>query len=407
MNVELSLDTTKVFDELFKLLRHNQIEVIAGSIELLLDQSETSTLISYISKYPKSLRSLLLLIGNDEEILSTNAIKTLINLSQNPNISEELCSNLSAIEYTMDNLREQMRRSTGTPYHCDLNLMLISNLTRSSKGREFFLKKTPKNESLYLPYLLELLYGSNNKEEQEMIINIFNNCTSCEQGRKLITESSIGIEIVNVLSGIFLKMVQKKESCKTIVGIFTHLCIDRECHEFLMKDDCKVIKILCCILYPSRNNKLRYNKSESALSLLENKILHFQSADKYEVQDLSYLSCEVNDNSSKGKEIIDETYELELNEKKIHFFIEENSVGPVNSDTSQNIFDCILVLLSTAKVREYLRSLGLYEILRVWHLYEQDQSIKKGIEDMVHLVVYNEQELAQQDYDIKNSVSII
>ncbi|KAL7067746.1 hypothetical protein ACR3K2_16550 [Cryptosporidium serpentis] len=405
MNVELSLDTAKVFDELFKLLRHNQIEVIAGSIELLLDQSETPAFISYISKYPKSLRSLLLLIGNDEEILSTNAIKTLINLSQNPNISEELCSNLLAIEYTMDNLREQIRRSSGVPYHCNLNLMLISNLTRSSKGRECFFKKTQKNESLYLPYLLELLYGSNNKEEQEMIINIFNNCTSCEQGRKLITESSIGIEIVNVLSGVFLKMIQKKESCETIVGILTHLCIDRECHEFLMKDDCRVIKILCCTLYPSRNNKLlRYKKSESALSLLENKILHFQLADKYEVQDLSYLSCEVNDDSSKRKEIIDETCELELSGKKINFFIEENSVGPVNSNISQSIFDCILVLLSTDKVREYLRGLGLYEVLRVWHLYEQDQSIKKGIENMVHLVVYNEQELAQQDNDIKNSV---
>jgi len=47
--------------------------------------------------------------------------------------------------------------------------------------------------------------------------------------------------------------------------------------------------------------------------------------------------------------------------------------------------------------------MGFYEVLRVWHLKENDAAIRASIEEFVHLFVYSEEELAEQDLEQRAS----
>ena len=92
----------KIFEELFSLLSVKNDEVIRGSIDLLLDQSETESLREFLLGNTKYLRHIILFVGSDICDVSGKAMKILVNLSQYSEISDELCTRLSAIEYSMD-----------------------------------------------------------------------------------------------------------------------------------------------------------------------------------------------------------------------------------------------------------------------------------------------------------------
>lgn len=58
----------------------------------------------------------------------------------------------------------------------------------------------------------------------------------------------------------------------------------------------------------------------------------------------------------------------------------------------------VFFLLGRSSVgRGGLREQGVYEVLRVSHLLEKANELKTIIEEMVHLIVYSEEELAEQD----------
>ncbi|PPS95032.1 Armadillo-type fold containing protein [Cryptosporidium hominis] len=389
-----------VYEELFHLLRDGKDEVIKGSMELLLDQSEMESLSEFLSNNPNYFRSILLLIGNDISSISECALKILINLSQKSEIGEELCRNWSAIEYSMDNLREQIKSNSTVPYHLSLNLMLISNLTRYSKGREKFFDKSRQSKSFYLTYLLECLSNSRDKKEREMIINILNNCTYCSQGRVFLFDSNLGIELLNKVSELMLATSRKDDliMTKSLMSIITHVCLDKNLHTIISKKDCNVIPSLCCLVYPNESHRnLRYRKSSNILSELQNKTIFFDS--KREGTNSNNISFNEFENRNPKKKCggDDEEFTDSAAEDKVSEFIKKNAIGPVNKNISQDVFDCILVLISTINGRTFLRELGAYEVLRLWHLYESKDEIISGIEDIIHLLVYSEDELLQQD----------
>ncbi|KAK9173953.1 protein of unknown function (DUF384) family protein [Cryptosporidium meleagridis] len=389
-----------VYEELFRLLRDGKDEVIKGCMELLLDQSEMESLSEFLSKNPNYFRSILLLIGNDISSISEFALKILINLSQKSEVGEELCRNWSAIEYSMDNLREQIKSNSTVPYHLSLNLMLISNLTRYSKGREKFFDKSRQSKSFYLTYLLECLSNSRDEKEKEMIISILNNCTYCNQGRAFLFESNLGIEVLNKVSELMLETSRKDDlkMTKSIMSIITHVCLDKKLHTIISKKDCSVIPSLFCLVYPNEDHRnLRYRKSSNILSELQNKTIFFDSKCEGTPYDNSSFNEFDNKNPKKKCESYDEEFTDFTGEDKVSEFIKKNATGPVDKNISQDVFDCILVLISTINGRTFLRELGAYEILRVWHLYESKDEIINGIEDIIHLLVYSEDELLQQD----------
>lgn len=401
-NDEINL--SGIYEELFKLLRDEREEVIKGSMELLLDQSETESLSEYLLNNPKYFRSILILIGSNISNVSEYALKILVNLSQNTEIGENLSSNWSAIEYSMDNLREQIKSNSTVPYHLSLNLMLISNLTRYSKGRERFFIKSRKSSNFYIPYLIECLSSPKDEKEKEMVINIINNCTSCNQGRMFLFENNLGIEIMNKVSELIL--ASRKNNLKMIEGmisIIAHICVDRNMHSVIANKDCIVILTLCCLVYPSENYRyMRKKKSNNILSELQNKtILFYSKCEGTSLDCNSFSDFEDKNSQIKDEESDDESIDHN-GENIVSDFIKKNAIGPVNNNISQDVFDCILVLTSTVNGRNFLREIGAYEVLRVWHLYESKNEIIRGIEDIIHLLVYSENELSQQDNILTN-----
>lgn len=405
MEENSEVDLSVIYCELFELLRDKRQEVIQGSLDLLLDQSETEPLSEYLLSNPKYFRSILLLIGSDYPVISECALKVLINLSQKKEIGEELCSGWSAIEYSMNNIREQVKSGSTVPYHLSLNLMLISNLTRHSEGRKKFFVKSRQCRGVYLSYLLEFLSNPREEEEKEMAINIINNCTSCNEGRVFLFENSFGIEILNKISDLLL--ATNKSNSKLIaslMSIITHFSVDKSMHQKITNKKCIVIPVLCCLVYPGDCHKhLRNKKSSNILLELQNKTICFDSSCKNQYSDEDSLNSISNKNSCEKDGMSDNESTDSAKEYTVSDFIRKNAVGPINGNLSRDVFDCILVLTSTIEGRVFLREIGAYEILRVWHLYESINEIICGIENIIHLLVYSEDELLQQDKSLIDS----
>ncbi|KAJ1604315.1 hypothetical protein OJ253_3743 [Cryptosporidium canis] len=395
-NSEINLYT--IYDELFGLLRDKRQEVVQGSLELLLDQSETESLSEYLLTNPEHFRRILLLIGSDYSLISECTLKILINLSQKIEVGRELSSSWGAIEYSMNNLKEQAKPGSTVPYHLGLNLMLVSNLTRTSEGRARFFTKSRQSKGSYLPYLLECLSNPRKEEERGMAINIINNFTSCGEGRAFLFESDIGIEILNIISGLLLAADKSKlKVVDGLMSIVTHICVDKNMHQIITKKHSDVIQILCCLIYPGYSHiHLRNKKSSNALLELQNKTIYFDSRCKTNSRGDSSNDTYNDDSYEEYEEHGNETIDS-VKDDTISEFIRKNSVGPIHENLSKDVFDCILVLTSTPEGRIFLREIGAYEVLRVWHLYESNNEITSGIEDIIHLLVYSEDELLQQD----------
>eukprot|EP01071_Lankesteria_metandrocarpae_P005706 Lankesteria_metandrocarpae@DN4099_c0_g1_i1.p1 len=75
--------------------------------------------------------------------------------------------------------------------------------------------------------------------------------------------------------------------------------------------------------------------------------------------------------------------------------------GPVASEEERwDVYNILLQLCTTEGGRDAMRKQGVYEVFRVWHLLETNDDIKNKIEDIVHSVVYSEQELVAQDTEM-------
>ncbi|PHJ25151.1 hypothetical protein CSUI_001003 [Cystoisospora suis] len=84
----------------------------------------------------------------------------------------------------------------------------------------------------------------------------------------------------------------------------------------------------------------------------------------------------------------------------LHPFVNREAYGPSVGSvlTRKLIIDCFTALASTPTGRNALREAGVYEVLRCVHLLEEENSVvKEGIEEIVHLLVYSEEELKEQD----------
>lgn len=78
--------------------------------------------------------------------------------------------------------------------------------------------------------------------------------------------------------------------------------------------------------------------------------------------------------------------------------VQDRAFGLVNDLYSRRLVaECWIGLLGEARAREFCRRLGVYDVLRMWHLMETDRDILSTCEDIVHLVHFSEEELAEQD----------
>ncbi|CBZ50083.1 conserved hypothetical protein [Neospora caninum Liverpool] len=89
----------------------------------------------------------------------------------------------------------------------------------------------------------------------------------------------------------------------------------------------------------------------------------------------------------------------------LHPVVSRNAYGPAGSALSRKlIVDCFSALALTETGRTSMRESGIYEVLRCVHLDEKNSPVREEIENMVHVLVYSEEELKQQDEDLARSV---
>ncbi|KEP63096.1 UNVERIFIED_CONTAM: hypothetical protein HHA_222192 [Hammondia hammondi] len=89
----------------------------------------------------------------------------------------------------------------------------------------------------------------------------------------------------------------------------------------------------------------------------------------------------------------------------LHPIVSLTAYGPAGSVLSRKVVvDCFSALALTETGRNSMRESGIYEVLRCVHLLEDQTSpVREEIEDMVHVLVYSEEELKQQDEDLARS----
>ncbi|PFH33768.1 hypothetical protein BESB_079840 [Besnoitia besnoiti] len=89
----------------------------------------------------------------------------------------------------------------------------------------------------------------------------------------------------------------------------------------------------------------------------------------------------------------------------LHPVVSRDAYGPAGSVLSRKlVVDCLAALALTETGRVSMRESGIYEVLRCVHLLEDKNSpVREEIENMVHVLVYSEEELKQQDEDLARS----
>eukprot|EP00922_Rhytidocystis_sp_ex-Travisia-forbesii_P037313 GHVS01055600.1.p1 GENE.GHVS01055600.1~~GHVS01055600.1.p1 ORF type:complete len:245 (+),score=38.53 GHVS01055600.1:91-735(+) len=90
----------------------------------------------------------------------------------------------------------------------------------------------------------------------------------------------------------------------------------------------------------------------------------------------------------------------------IHPKILEGACGPVDRVSIRDaLLGCVRGLCGSRGGREAMRYIGMYEVVRQWHLLETEESLLSGIEDIVHLLHYSENELDEQDKQTSTTVA--
>ncbi|KFH03573.1 hypothetical protein TGVAND_222192 [Toxoplasma gondii VAND] len=89
----------------------------------------------------------------------------------------------------------------------------------------------------------------------------------------------------------------------------------------------------------------------------------------------------------------------------LHPIVSLTAYGPAGSALSRSVVvNCFSALALTETGRNSMRESGIYEVLRCVHLLEEQTSpVRQEIENMVHILVYSEEELRQQDEDLARS----
>lgn len=441
------------FVELLQLIEAQQQrpDVLLQILQLLLQCSGDADLLKFIIKTFKShsedtrkretvirsLRRLLRLIGGTDGGLSAMATEILINLTAN----EELCA-LMLSEYKdmttvlMENLKrqqQQQQRSLSNkhdddvPLHLGVSLMLLSNITRHKPALDvIFSPQLPLPDYHLLPCIL-LLYDAPRdpespywKEQGIFLLHILRNVTVCDEAvvflltRRMQTINKI-MDLLCYMpplcQGPFL-MLALRLSCREQLH---HLLLPTA-HEALQKqledhcrnqqqepqqaeeakpkpeEDCRLLLALCCFLYP---------KPESAQRA--------KARDEVAAQDAEEESQRQQQQAAQGEQMNQQEHPRQpdtrttgVTERQrlrfLHPAVDASSYGPAPDAKARSLaVDCLAALATSSHARETLRWFGVYEVLRAVFCIETDETIRDKIEQMVHVLVYSEEELQQQD----------
>ncbi|OEH78836.1 hypothetical protein cyc_07742 [Cyclospora cayetanensis] len=88
----------------------------------------------------------------------------------------------------------------------------------------------------------------------------------------------------------------------------------------------------------------------------------------------------------------------------LHPAVDASSYGPAADPRARTLaVECLAALATSPHARETLRWFGVYEVLRAVFCIETEQAIRDKVEQMVHVLVFSEEELQQQDRQLQQT----
>ncbi|KAH0485609.1 MAG: hypothetical protein KVP17_004873 [Porospora cf. gigantea B] len=335
----MDAETTVMFTELVGFLDSCRPDVRAMALEGVVGYSENSQFLCFATGQGEqgdkqrlvrpimTVRALLKFLGSD---MSEQAMTALVNLSVNDDICDAMLK-CKACSRLVDNLRDQSRGDA--PDHAGVNIMLLSNLTRRPEGVVALIGPA-ELDSLFLERLWQLWLIRD--EKWAAISDVLRNVSATVAGRDALRrlEPPALPQLVKQLK----ECTTRRTACLTTC---LHLALDESfCQNFLDDD---VLPRLLALQYPPDQRRL--------------------------------LAAKPGDHQLMGGKAQSVASLTEA--RAVHSTVEHESSGPLGPQVQrETLLSIVKNVLSTSVGREYCRKMHAYEVLRVWHLTESEESIR-------------------------------
>eukprot|EP01121_Diplochlamys_sp_Union-15-3_P022529 TRINITY_DN9620_c0_g1_i3.p1 TRINITY_DN9620_c0_g1~~TRINITY_DN9620_c0_g1_i3.p1 ORF type:complete len:351 (-),score=58.70 TRINITY_DN9620_c0_g1_i3:46-1098(-) len=318
-------------EQLVEFIDNPKIEVKLAAIEQVLGFSGTPEGRFSLLK-TDVVRILIKYIGSTDQKLNINVLKSLINLSEDPDMLNTMIER-HIISRTVDTIGDN-ESSSEVVEHC---AMLLVNVTRTPEG---VFKLLQVGEPLMGYSLLKLLMyfcksvPKGGKDLFAFIASVITNVTQTEEGRKLILDKTRGI-LLKLLPYIHDGNVIRRRG---LISALRNCLFEKEYHDWLFSDE---VKILTYLLLP------------------------FRGTEEFDKEDQEGMPDELK------KVVPDKKKEQDIECKKL-------------------LIDCITLLTATPKGRAFMKAKKVYPILREYDLREEDDEIHEKIYHLVHVLVLEE-----------------
>lgn len=389
----------------------------------------------------RGLRRLLRFIGEADGRVSALATEILINLTANDELGALMLEEYKdMMNVLLENLRRQQQQQQRglmrggedeIPLHLGVSLMLLSNVTRHKAALEtLFSKDLPLPDYNLLPCILLLHDAPRDpeasywKEQGIFLLQVLQNITVCDDAvvflltRRMETINRI-MDLLRYLPPLcqapFLMLVLRlacREQLHPLLlptsheslqkQLEDHLRFDKEMHKGTEKqqqnedeakprpgEDCRLLLAVCCFLYPKAGSPERARAlDEIAVQDIE------EEKQRQKQQQQAQENQPAKEEKANATSGVTERQRLRF----LHPAVEASSYGPPADTKARSLaVDCLGALATSPHARETLRWFGVYEVLRAAFCLESDEAIRNKIEQMVHVLVYSEEELLQQD----------
>lgn len=241
----------------------------------------------------------------------------------------------------VDSIVESICRLSGVRRICEslnqgqkfveLHCMLLSNITRLPIGIETLIDLAGILKSVVLKYAAVDL------EEVDHLGSVIINATSVESGRKIVSELQTDGEGYThcLLLQCLARSLSVRRRRTTVLQIIRNISLDCDFHGAIAASG--ILINMCYFLYPEVEGR---------------------------------------------------------REEDVHVLVTEHGIGLASDAETRTLSAEILVCcLRSQTGRETMRTLGIYEVVRLWDLNESDQSIKDLIYDVAMATHLSEKEL--------------
>ncbi|CDI75953.1 hypothetical protein, conserved [Eimeria praecox] len=360
--------------------------------------------------------------------------EVLINLTANETLAALMLEEYKDMtSVLMENLKRQQQQQQqqqqgdedAVPLHIGVTLMLLSNITRHKAAIDaVFSSQLPVPDYHLLPCLLLLHDAPRDpenaywKEQGLFLLHILRNVTANDEAvefllrRRMKTLNKL-MDLLRYLPPLcqapFLLLALRlacREQLHPLLLPVDHNQLQQKVQQQYTQqqqqqqqqgeqqpspdEDCRLLLALCCFLYPKPDSVERAKARDE---------LAAQDAEEDKQRQQEQQQKEQQQGQEQKQQQQQQTGVTERQRLRfLHPTVDACSYGPAASSKARSLaVECLAALATSPHGRETLRWFGVYEVLRAAFCIETDEAIRDKIEGIVHLLVFSEEELLEQD----------